>query len=204
MGGPGLAIMHRLVAAMGGETGLESEPGEGVLFWFRLPLPKTSRPTGGQDAPALSDFKANNGREAVKMGELGTFFPIVTDNSIPEMDGIEAPRMIRASSGTNWTTPVVTLTAHAFSTVIARFGEAGSREMARDTGGPEGPRRAFSRGAVAGNPTRYISVSPPALACDPRNAGFRPDRQCPSRPNAPCLYHGPDACAGANQWALDA
>lgn len=35
--GLGLSIVHRLATLMGGETGVESSPGHGARFWFRLP-----------------------------------------------------------------------------------------------------------------------------------------------------------------------
>lgn len=50
--GLGLALSRRIVEAMGGTIGLESEPGVGTRFWIELA--EADVPTGVRDAPAPS------------------------------------------------------------------------------------------------------------------------------------------------------
>ena len=50
--GLGLAISKQLVNLMGGSIGVESRPGEGSTFWFKLPLRVDSEPRASTVPPA--------------------------------------------------------------------------------------------------------------------------------------------------------
>jgi CheY-like chemotaxis protein len=55
---------------------------------------------------------AVNGREAVKLAKVGTFDLILMDIMMPEMDGLEATRIIRGrEKGTQSYVPIVAVTA---------------------------------------------------------------------------------------------
>ncbi len=58
--GLGLAISRRLVEMMGGEIGVESQPGRGSRFWFTLPLevPPTARPKPCNASPVSAPERA--------------------------------------------------------------------------------------------------------------------------------------------------
>ncbi|BBK33499.1 signal transduction histidine kinase [Stella humosa] len=56
---------------------------------------------------------AENGREVVKAAERGGFDLILMDVRMPDMDGVEATRRIRAGSGPAATLPIIGLTADA-------------------------------------------------------------------------------------------
>ncbi|WP_295074249.1 PAS domain-containing hybrid sensor histidine kinase/response regulator [Tabrizicola sp.] len=163
--GLGLAISRRLVLAMGGEIGVDSEPGEGSLFWVRLPVGK---PAPRQDRPKkvaaarpvrsrvpakalrlllVEDnqinrlvaremlqksghivVEAHDGREGVHAAGQQAFDAILMDISMPEMDGVEATRVIRGADGPNRRTPIIALTAHALAEDTQRFLAAGINE----------------------------------------------------------------------------
>jgi CheY-like chemotaxis protein len=58
---------------------------------------------------------AANGRECIQKWEAGSYDLILMDCQMPEMDGFEATRLIRAKEAGHRRTPIVAVTANAMS-----------------------------------------------------------------------------------------
>jgi signal transduction histidine kinase/CheY-like chemotaxis protein len=138
--GLGLAITHRLVSLMHGTLDVQSQPGVGSRFTLTLPCEPVELPLAEvttESARVASSLKvlvvddnainlavaeglvrklgfssarAANGREAVSRCTAERFDLILMDLHMPELDGTDAAKAIRAG-GPNQRTPIVALTA---------------------------------------------------------------------------------------------
>jgi CheY-like chemotaxis protein len=139
---------------MGGRIGVDSEPGQGSLFHFELPLPAVAAPAAAMPVSAAKPVRrlrlllvedneinqqvasaileraghdcvvAETGRAALALVQEEAFDAILMDLQMPEMDGFEATRRIRAL-GAKGRMPIIALTANAMPEDVARARAAG-------------------------------------------------------------------------------
>ncbi|MWB76522.1 response regulator [Pseudooceanicola sp. 216_PA32_1] len=120
--GLGLAITQRLIGLMGGQVWVDSEPGVGSAFGFRISLPQAAEETGAPppEVPeglrrvlVVDDLEVNlailtrqmqtlgaevirchSGAEALRRLD-GQVDLVLTDHNMPGMDGLELAQAIR-------------------------------------------------------------------------------------------------------------
>jgi PAS domain S-box-containing protein len=69
--------------------------------------------------------EAHDGEEGLQVATAHHFDVILMDISMPRMDGLQATRAIRASTGKSRAVPIIALTAHALEDEVASFLAAG-------------------------------------------------------------------------------
>ena len=157
--GLGLAISKQLVELMGGTIHFSSEANKGSIFTMALPLKigaaqeltcaqeiepdqlagniliVEDSATNALVARALLRLKGakvdhvSDGAEAVAACRVRPYDLILMDLAMPEMDGFEATREIRASNAVNKDTPIVALTANVSASDRRECKKAGMNDL---------------------------------------------------------------------------
>jgi signal transduction histidine kinase/CheY-like chemotaxis protein len=138
--GLGLAISREFARLMGGDLRADSVLGQGATFTFSFVVEHALAPEAGEEGPSIAGARvlvvddhvvnrraidlvlqpfgveatlAESGEEALELLKTEMFDAVLMDVYMPGMDGRDATRVLRASSGPNRDTPVIAVTASA-------------------------------------------------------------------------------------------
>jgi len=100
---------------------------------------------------------AENGLEAVRMMQAGSYDLVFMDMHMPEMDGLEASRQIRALGGEVAATPIIALTANAMASDRNKCLEAGMDDFLAKPFEPTDFTRMFTKWAGGRKPLEAVS-----------------------------------------------
>jgi len=108
---------------------------------------------------------APTGREAVRKFHQGSYDLVLMDCHMPDLDGLEATRQIRAFEGPNRRVPILAVTAGTVP---------GAREACLQAGMDDFIAKPFSLSTLRRKASRWLSIEPPApkgsRALEPRAA----------------------------------
>ena len=151
----GLAIAARFVGLMGGAIVHRANPSGGSIFWLEVPRNETAPPVAsgavslapppsGRCVLLVDDIAMNrdvigaflrnaghevrladNGEDGVRLASEQSFDVILMDVRMPEMDGLEATRRIRALPAPNGEVPILALTARLIPEQVVECQAAG-------------------------------------------------------------------------------